>query len=621
MNKIDRGGAQYERVLQAHLGEADAGRRRDGIDPRPRHVASRVHALRRGRRRVSRPCLADLLAEHDDALLAAYVDDETDDLATASSGRSSRPRPRRGLVHPVFFGSAITGAGVDALTAGDRGAASRDRRRRPAARSRARSSRSNGVRPGRRSPTCGCSRERCGCAIGCAFGAGTTSRRSPRSASSTAARPSAGGSVAAGRSASSGASARSGSATRSATHGPRPAASLLRPADAGDGRRSPPRRPTQGALRVALAQLAEQDPLINLRQDDVRQEISISLYGEVQKEVIQETLATDFGVDVGFRETTTICIERPIGTGAAVEIDARGAESVPGDGRARDRARPRSAPACEFRLEVECSGPCRLRSSRRSRRPCTGRCARASTAGRSTDCIGHDDAFRLRAAAEPRPRSASTRRCRARRGLPNLTPLVLMSALEQAGTAVYEPIHRFRLEIPADTFGPALPALARLQRRSAVTRDAWRVLRRSKARSPRLGSTSCSSSCRRLTRGEGVLECAFDHYAAGQRRGPDPAAVRTTTRSTAGSTCCTSCGASRGAGARGRSGSRSRHRDREPDRPRVRYRLDSRSLNCAPAGSVTVARRPYGVSVASITTEPPKASTFATTASASSTSQ
>ena len=46
----------------------------------------------------------------------------------------------------------------------------------------------------------------------------------------------------------------------------------------------------------------------------------MSLYGEVQKEVIQATLATDFGVEVTFRETTTIYIERPLGTGEAVEV-------------------------------------------------------------------------------------------------------------------------------------------------------------------------------------------------------------------------------------------------------------------------------------------------------------
>ena len=44
----------------------------------------------------------------------------------------------------------------------------------------------------------------------------------------------------------------------------------------------------------------------------------------------------------------------------------------------------------------------------------------------------------------------------------NLTPLVLMSALRRAGTRVYEPMHRFQLELPADTLGPVLPVLARL---------------------------------------------------------------------------------------------------------------------------------------------------------------
>ncbi len=77
--------------------------------------------------------------------------------------------------------------------------------------------------------------------------------------------------------------------------------SAVVPCDPRDGNR----------LRVALGQLAEQDPLINVRQDDERQEIYVSLYGAVQKEVIQATLADDFNVAATFRETTMICIERP----------------------------------------------------------------------------------------------------------------------------------------------------------------------------------------------------------------------------------------------------------------------------------------------------------------------
>ncbi len=109
-----------------------------------------------------------------------------------------------------------------------------------------------------------------------------------------------------------------------------------------------------GSLRAALSQLAEQDPLIDVRQDDHRHEISVSLYGEVQKEVIGATLERDYGIAADFRETTVVCIERPATVGEAEEIIrvedalehhrpelAREHEPVPGHARAPDRARAR----------------------------------------------------------------------------------------------------------------------------------------------------------------------------------------------------------------------------------------------------------------------------------------
>jgi ribosomal protection tetracycline resistance protein len=82
-----------------------------------------------------------------------------------------------------------------------------------------------------------------------------------------------------------------------------------------------PRRPADGGrLRVALNELAQQDPFINVRQDDERHELSVSLYGEVQKQVIGETLARDYGVEVDFHETTSICIERPITPAEDLEV-------------------------------------------------------------------------------------------------------------------------------------------------------------------------------------------------------------------------------------------------------------------------------------------------------------
>jgi ribosomal protection tetracycline resistance protein len=100
--------------------------------------------------------LVDLLADHDDAILAAYVDDD----ATVSYRRlrgELAAQTGHALVHPVFFGSAVTGTGVDELIAGIKELLPKERRM---ARSRARFSKSNVVRPGRRSLTSACSRGR-----------------------------------------------------------------------------------------------------------------------------------------------------------------------------------------------------------------------------------------------------------------------------------------------------------------------------------------------------------------------------------------------------------------------------------------------------------------------------
>ena len=75
-----------------------------------------------------------------------------------------------------------------------------------------------------------------------------------------------------------------------------------------------------GLDRTALTELTEQDPLISVRQDEDLNEITVSLYGEVQKEVIQSTLANDYQIELDFRETTTVYIERLVGIGEAVEF-------------------------------------------------------------------------------------------------------------------------------------------------------------------------------------------------------------------------------------------------------------------------------------------------------------
>jgi ribosomal protection tetracycline resistance protein len=254
----------------------------------------------------------------------------------------------------------------------------------------------------------------------------------------------------------------------------------------------------RGALHVALTQLAEQDPLINLRES------SVSLYGEVQKEVIGATLADDYGIEVGFRETTTICIERPLGCGSAVEhiganpwLATVGLRVEPGDG-------------VSFRLGVEL-GSMPL-AFFKAVEETVHETLRAGVYGwQVTDCavtMTHAGYWARQSSAHGGFDKSMSSTAGDFRGL---TPVVLMRALERAGTTVLEPLHRFALELPADTLGPLLPALARL----GGVPDA-----------PVLHGASCSlkgtipagrvyafqQQLPGLTRGEGVFESAFDHY-------------------------------------------------------------------------------------------------------------
>jgi ribosomal protection tetracycline resistance protein len=502
VNKLDRPGADDQRVLHSiaerltpsiiPMGSArDLGTRAAGFGPSGE--ADSAFTAR----------LADVLAEHDEAILAAYVD------GTGVPYRRLREelaaQTKRALVHPVFFGSAITGAGVESLMSGIAellpsaegdgdgpvsGAVFKIERG-PAGEKIAYVRMFSGTVRTRDRLRFGQDSERKVTEIN-VFDDGSAVERASVSAGEIAklaglAEIQIGDAI--------------GAPQASAEHhfAPPTLETVVVPCSPDD----------KGALRVALAQLAEQDPLINVRQDDVRQEISVSLYGEVQKEVIQATLANDFGLDVGFRETTTICIERPAGAGAAVE-------------RLRQEGNPflatvglRIEPAArdsgvEFRLDVEL-GSMPLAFFRAVEDTVRQTLRQGIYGWEVTDCtvtMTHSGYFPRQSHAHQGFAKEMSSTGADFRGL---TPLVLMSALREAGTIVYEPIHRFHLEAPADVLGPLLPALARLH---AVTQT------------PAIRGSSCTIEgdipaarvhelrlqLPALTRGEGVLESAFDHY-------------------------------------------------------------------------------------------------------------
>jgi ribosomal protection tetracycline resistance protein len=519
VNKIDRTGARYGDVLAAiserltpaiiAMGSiAGLGSRGASFAPFTKDDEAFVADL------------TESIADHDDAFLAAYLENGT----PGSYGRLRRDLAAQaagGMRHPVYFGSATTGAGVDALTAGivellpsaagdpdepargvvfkvERGPSgetiayvrmfagtlrTRDRLRigrgtegritAIAVFDLGSAARRSSVTAGHIAKLWGLS----GVQIGDVLGAATSAIRSP------------------GR-----------------QFAPPTLETVVVPRTPAD----------KGRLHAALVQLAEQDPLIDVRQDDTRQEVSVSLYGEVQKEVIQATLASDFGMDVTFRETTTICIERPVGTGNAVETIG----VAPNPFLATVGLRIDPAPVgagVEFRLEVELgSMPSSFFTALHESVERT--LAEGLAGWQVTDCVvtmTHSGYWARQSHAHG---SFDASMSSTAGDFRNLTPLVLMDALAAAGTEVLEPLHHFHLEIPDDTLGVVLPALGRVRAVPDLTTlhgSAYLL----EGEIPAARIYELQQQVPTLTHGEGVLECVFERYAT--VRGQVPTRPRT----------------------------------------------------------------------------------------------
>ena len=536
VNKTDRAGARPERVLAdiadrltpavVAMGSVSGPGTR-GCAFRPYGPDDKAFTAR----------LAEVLAEHDEALLAAYVQDETA-LPYRRLRRELARQAGRCLVHPVFFGSAITGAGVAELTAGITALL-------PTARGDATGPASGTVFKVERGPA--------GEKIAYVRMFSGALRVRDRLPSGHEARPAPGRNGGPPPGHSGGPPRREGERRITAIsvfeRGPAVPREQVRAGQIGklwglrdiqigdtlgvpppgraQHRFAPPtletvvasRRPAdRGALHAALTQLAEQDPLIGLRRDDARTELLLSLYGEVQKEVIQATLAAEYGVEATFSASTTICIERPAGSGAAVEI----INTPPNPFLATVGLRIDPAPVetgVRFRLEVEL-GSMPFAFFKAVEETVTETLRQGIHGWQVTDCVvsmTHSGYWPRQSHAHAHfDKSMSSTAGDFR----NLTPLVLMDALKLAGTIVHEPVHRFHLEIPADTFGATLPVLARLRAvpGAPVMRGSLCLL---EGDIPAAQVRELEEQLPALTRGEGVLEAMFGHYQPARGDVPD----------------------------------------------------------------------------------------------------
>jgi ribosomal protection tetracycline resistance protein len=488
VNKIDRAGAQDSTLLArvaerlspniVAMGEVtDLGLRRAAFRPfGPDDLAFAAG-------------LCERLAEQDEALLAAYVADRTSPYADLRAALAAQTQACE--IHPVFFGSAITGAGVEPLKAGiaellpcleadaaaplsgavfkvERGAAGEriayarlwgghvDVRERLAAHGETRRiTRIELFDDGAAKPVDALPAGR----IGKLWGLGDI--RIGDALGEPLRRPT-----------------RQFAAPTLET--------VVRPTRPSDKRR----------LFAALAQLAEQDPLIGLRQDDLRGEIAVSLYGEVQKEVIRDTLAADFHLEAEFDETTPICIERLVGEGASLWEPP-----YPFLARVGLRVEPRPPGAgVEFKLEVEVgSMPAAFfKAVEEAVRETLRQGLKGWEIPDAFVAMTHVIRYRHFAASTP----ADHRR---------LTPLALMQAVKRAGTVVCEPVDRFTLTAPERCLAALLPELGKFEAEihgqasegRLVVIEGEIAVRHVHALQQRLPG---------LTQGEGVLETAFSRH-------------------------------------------------------------------------------------------------------------
>jgi ribosomal protection tetracycline resistance protein len=513
VNKIDRAGADPDRVLAAMarrltpaivpMGTVrDAGRREAAFVPfAPDETGHRT-------------ALIEVLAERDEEILRAFVRDEGA-LSPARLRTQFAAQTRQGAVNPVFFGSAAMGVGIDELLAGVDELLT-DARGDPEADVSGRVFKIERTPAGERVAYvrlfAGTLRPRQRVRVGGGEDAKPTSIKVFAPAGAPRRDALSAGEMAAVRGLG---AVRVGDAIGEPPQGETETARFPRPTL--EAVVFPLRADEAGSLRAALAQLAEQDPLIDVRQDDERHEISVSLYGEVQKEVIQATLEREYGISADFRETTVVCIERPARVGEAQEvIFAKTKTNITG------RSSPLSTNPFKATLALRIE-PAPIGSGITFKTDVEVRLVplyifhtvdtfatqmeayirEALTEGLAgwqvTDCrVTLTDC----GYASPMTSAADLRR---------LTQLVLTMALDRAGTWVCEPLADLALEMPASTAPGVLAALGRLggRVRGQVSANG---LSRVDAVMPVARVRSLQHQLPGLSMGEGILETRFGGY-------------------------------------------------------------------------------------------------------------
>lgn len=200
-------------------------------------------------------------------------------------------------------------------------------------------------------------------------------------------------------------------------------------------------------LHTALSDLTEEDPFLKYIQDTHTKEHIIHIFGKVQQEILLETIQQQYGIETVFSAPQVICIEKPLHVGEAVEY----IEECPFYATVGLRVEPgERGSGLQYRLEVEL-GSLPL-SFQKAIKDTVIEVLQEGLYGWSvTDII-----VTLTHTGYASPVSTA-------KDFRSLTPLVLMTALSQAGTEVYEPVNTIQFILPESSLSRVLSRLAALE--------------------------------------------------------------------------------------------------------------------------------------------------------------
>lgn len=265
-------------------------------------------------------------------------------------------------------------------------------------------------------------------------------------------------------------------------------------------------------LFTALTRISEQDPFVEIRRRVRDNVLSVRICGEVQKEVIEDTLHETYGIPVTFSETSTICIERPNGTGEGVEIGVQGDPYLGTIGLHIEPAEVGSGVHYQRAKDVLGTMPDAFFVAVEETVKAT--LEEGLYGWQVTDCVvtliktGYWPRQSHAHASFDKSMSSTAGNFR------HMTPLALMAALKQAGVTVYEPMNRFELDIPQSTLSTVMQSLAAVEARLTDAPVPTGETIRLEGLLPARKTFAFERSIPDLTNGEGSFMTEFGEYQA-----------------------------------------------------------------------------------------------------------